>query len=178
MSNDNATLVIKDIKAALASSDKEAESKPAALLAIGGDLNGTVFDLLPGDLIIGRNADCNVMLDFDGISRQHFKIIMNGDSSSATLSDLNSSNGTFLNNNKITSDVLLKKGDIIKVGAIALKYLPKGDTERLTYDKLHLDANTDRFTGAYNKTYFNKALDLEVKKVKLLVRHYHYLFST
>ncbi len=167
MSNDNATLVIKDIKAALASSDKEAESKPAALLAVGGDLNGTVFDLLPGEVVVGRNADCSVMLDFDGISRKHFKIVLDSSSTTATLVDLGSSNGTFLNNNKVIDEAELKKGDIVKVGSIALKYLPKGDTERLTYDKLHLDANTDQFTKAYNKTYFNKSLELEVKKSKI-----------
>jgi len=45
-----------------------------------------------------------------------------------------------------------------------MKYLPKGDLERLTYDKLHLEANTDQFTACYNKSYFNKTLDLQVKK--------------
>jgi two-component system cell cycle response regulator len=49
MSDDNATLVITDIKAALAAADKEAELKPACLLVVGGDLNGTIFDLEDGN---------------------------------------------------------------------------------------------------------------------------------
>ena len=56
---------------------------------------------------------------------------------------------------------------MIKLGTISLKYLPKGDPDRLTYDKLNLEANTDRHTGCYNKTYFNNRIDLEVKKSKV-----------
>jgi diguanylate cyclase (GGDEF)-like protein len=56
---------------------------------------------------------------------------------------------------------------MIKIGSMALKFLPKGDTERLTYDKLQEDANTDGLTKCYNKMYFNNKLDLEVKKSKV-----------
>ncbi len=165
MSDDNATLVITDIKAALAAADKEAESKPACFLVVGGDLNGTLFDLLDGDNIVGRNADCTIPLDFQGISRQHFKVVVNGDTSN--VQDMGSSNGTFLNNQKIEGSPELQKGDMVKIGSIALKYLPVGDTERLTYDKLHQEANTDGLTQCYNKMYFNNMLDLEVKKSKV-----------
>jgi hypothetical protein len=43
MSDDNATLVITDIQAALKASDKEAENKPACFIVVGGELNGTVL---------------------------------------------------------------------------------------------------------------------------------------
>jgi diguanylate cyclase (GGDEF)-like protein len=161
----NATLVITDIKAALAAAEKEAELKPACLLVVGGDLNGTLFDILDGDSFAGRSPECQILLDFQGISRKHFKITVNQDS--ATLEDSGSSNGTFLNNKKIEGKVDLTKGDMIKLGTIALKYLPKGDPERLTYDKLHLEASTDGLTKCFNKTYFNNAIELEVKKSKL-----------
>lgn len=165
MSHDNTTLVITDIQAALATSDKEAESKPACLLVVGGDLNGTIFDLLDGENSIGRNPDCTIPLEFQGVSRKHFQIVVQNDS--AEISDTGSSNGTFLNNTKIEGKVELTKGDMVKLGSIALKFLPKGDTERLTYDKLHKEANTDGLTQCYNKMYFNNQLDLEVKKSKV-----------
>ncbi len=163
--SDDATLVITDIKAALAASDKEAESKPACLLVVGGELNGTIFDLLDGDNSVGRSPECQIPLDFQGISRKHFSVNVNA--GVATLSDLGSSNGTFINNEKTAAAATLKKGDMIKIGSIALKYLPQGDTERLTYDKLQEDANTDGLTKCYNKMYFNNKLDLEVKKSKI-----------
>jgi two-component system cell cycle response regulator len=165
MSDDNATVVITDIHKALSSSDMEAADKPACFLVVGGELNGTIFDLLEGETIVGRNPDCTIPLEFKGISRQHFKVVVAGSKSKVV--DLGSSNGTFVNNQKLSGDKILVKGDMVKIGNIALKYLPSGDTERLTYDKLHLEANTDGLTKCFNKTYFNGKLDLEVKKSKI-----------
>ncbi|MCP4912590.1 MAG: GGDEF domain-containing protein [Oligoflexia bacterium] len=163
---DDATVVLTDIKAALASAEKEAEKKPAALLVVGGDLNGTIFDLKGEEVGAGRNADNAIPLDFNGISRYHFKITCISDEEHM-VEDAGSKNGTFVNNKKIEGKLLLNKGDMVKIGSIALKYLPKGDPERLTYDKLQHEANTDSHTGCYNKGYFNNALDLEVKKSKI-----------
>lgn len=163
--SDDATLVITDIKAALNAADQEAAEKPACFLVVGGELNGTIFDLLDGETTVGRNPDCTIPLEFQGISRKHFKVTTN--ETTSAVEDLGSSNGTFINNQKIEGSVSLNKGDMVKIGAIALKYLPKGDTERLTYDKLHEEANTDGLTKCYNKMYFNNKLDLEVKKSKV-----------
>lgn len=165
MSDDNATLVIRDIKAALAASEDEARMKPACLLVVAGELNGSIYDLLPGETVAGRNPDCPISLDFQGISRRHFMVEV--DEAGAKVHDLGSSNGTYVNNEKIEGQRALSRGDVIKVGAVALKYLPKGDPERLTYDKLHEDANTDGLTKCYNKKYFNDALENEVKKSKV-----------
>lgn len=166
MSDDsNATVVITDIKKTLASIEEEARQKPACLLVVGGELNGTIFNLQPGETIIGRNPDCTIPLDFHGISRKHFAI--NVTEAEVTVCDLGSSNGTYLNNQKLESETKLKKADVIKIGSIAMKYLPKGDPERLTYDKLYEEANTDGLTKCYNKTFFNHQLELEVKKSKV-----------
>jgi two-component system cell cycle response regulator len=165
MEDENATMVITDIKAALESADKEAAEKPACLLVVGGDLNGTLFDLIDGETVVGRNPDCSIPLDFNGISRKHFHICNNN--GECSVEDLGSSNGTFKNNTKIEGKESLVKGDMIKIGSVALKFLPRGDTERLTYDKLHHEANTDGLTQCFNKMYFNNKLDLEVKKSKL-----------
>ncbi len=165
MSTDDTTIVLTDIRAALQASEKEAQEKSAALLVVGGDLNGTIFDLLEKVIGIGRNADNQIALEFNGISRYHFKLHASGETH--VLEDCGSKNGTYLNNKKVESLTPLAKGDIIKVGSIALKYLPKGDPERLTYDKLNLEANTDKHTGCFNKTYFNNKITLEVNKSKV-----------
>ena len=165
MSTDDTTIVFTDIKAALLASEKEAESRPAALLVVGGDLNGTLFDLTANSVSVGRNADNTIPLEFNGVSRYHFRLIVSPES--VILEDCESKNGTYLNNKKVEANITLQKGDIIKIGSIALKFLPKGDPERLTYDKLNLEANTDKHTGCYNKTYFNNRINLEVNKSKV-----------
>jgi len=166
MAGDDSTVVLTDIKAALAAAENEAAQKPAALLVVGGDLNGTIFDLVEPEVTIGRNPDNSIPLEFNGISRYHFKVLSK-DGEAHSIEDAGSRNGTFVNNKKIEGNVPLSKGDMVKLGSIALKYLPKGDPERLTYDKLQYEANTDSHTGCYNKGYFNNALDLEVKKSKV-----------
>lgn len=165
MSDDNATQVITDINAALATSDKEAADKPACFLVVGGELNGTIFDLNEGETVVGRNPDCGIPLEFNGVSRRHFRATL--EEGVLKVEDMGSSNGTYVNNSKIEGSVELNKGDTVKLGSIALKYLPQGDTERLTYDKLQEEANTDGLTSCYNKKYFNNKLDLEVKKSKI-----------
>jgi diguanylate cyclase (GGDEF)-like protein len=165
MSTDDTTIVLTDIRSALQASEKEAQKKPAALLVVGGELNGSLFDLIGSSVSVGRSADNTIPLDFNGISRYHFKL--NADGAEYVLEDLGSKNGTFLNNKKVEGTTKLNKGDIIKIGAIALKYLPKGDTERLTYDKLNMEANTDKHTGCFNKGYFNNKINLEVNKSKV-----------
>jgi two-component system, cell cycle response regulator len=166
MSDSNATIVITDIRKALAASEEEAKQKPACLLVVGGELNGSIFNLDTGESVVGRNPDCSISLDFHGISRKHFTVTVN-ESDSVILTDLGSANGTYLNNQKLSEPITLKRGDMIKIGAVAMKFLPKGDPERLTYDKLHEEAHTDGLTKCYNKMYFNNHLELELKKSKV-----------
>jgi two-component system cell cycle response regulator len=167
MGNNDSTILITDIKAALAAADKEAESKPACFLVVGGELNGTLFDLKSGETTIGRSADNTFALEFEGFSRKHLKIVVADET--VIMTDVGSTNGTYLNNNKVVvnASAELKKGDIVKIGSITFKFLPKGDTERLAYDELHLKANTDGLTKCYNKAFFNKSIEIEVKKSKV-----------
>src|SRR5665647_2212329 len=131
MSDDNnATVVITDIRKALAAAEDEAKQKPACLLVVGGDLNGSIFDLAPGETVVGRNPDCTISLDYHGVSRRHFTITTN--ETEVIVTDLGSANGTYLNNEKLSTPTVLKRADVIKIGSIAMKFLPPGDPERLT----------------------------------------------
>lgn len=163
--SEDSTIVITDIHEALAESDKEAGKKSACLLVVGGELNGEIFDLKDGETSFGRGNDNTYPMDFRGISRKHFAVHMA--ENQAIIEDLGSSNGTFLNNARLDVPTTLLKGDIIKVGSVAFKYIPAGDPERLTYEKLQRVANTDGLTGCFNKTYFNTALDTQVKKTHI-----------
>lgn len=162
---DDSTVVFTDIHKALNFNDKEAQSQPACLLGVGGDLNGTIFDLTEPKSSFGRSHENTYPIDFRGVSRKHFQVSLLN--SQASIVDLGSSNGTYLNNTKVLSESPLRKGDVVKVGSVALKFLPAGDPERLSYEKLQREANTDGLTSCFNKTYFNNACDIEVKKSKI-----------
>lgn len=162
---DDSTKVFTDIKAVLDLSKDDAKKSLAALLVVSGRLNGTLFDLKQPHNTLGRATDNSILLEFEGISRYHCKI--SKEEGDFILHDMGSKNGTFLNDKKWQRPMPLKKGDIIKVGYIALKFFPAGDPERLAYERLQHKAVTDQLTGCFNKAYFNTSISNEVKKSKI-----------
>lgn len=69
------------------------------------------FDNVNCELIVGRRSDCHIQLPYEIISRTHAKItIFEG---KCYVTDLGSSNHTYVNNTMITTDYQLKTGDVI-----------------------------------------------------------------
>lgn len=68
---------------------------------------------------IGRTSDNDIVLDNRGVSRKHAQIEFNGNT--AVILDNESLNGTFVNNRKVSEEVL-KDEDIITIGKYQLIY--------------------------------------------------------
>lgn len=66
------------------------------------------------EFLIGRGADCNLRLRIPAISRHHCIIRLGTDE--ATLVDLGSSNGTYLNDQRVRSQAPLHSGDELRIG--------------------------------------------------------------
>ena len=88
------------------------------LVAVAGKLRGQEFILKDGENILGRSGELELVLPVDGISKKHFSITVTKDS--AFLSDLNSSNGTFLNG-KLVKSGTIKNGDKIALPDLILQ---------------------------------------------------------
>jgi pSer/pThr/pTyr-binding forkhead associated (FHA) protein len=71
------------------------------------------FRLSPGVTTIGRKEDCDIRIPLLEVSRQHAEIAIDEDG--AVLRDLGASNGTHLNNQRITEEDL-EPGDHIIIG--------------------------------------------------------------
>jgi len=78
------------------------------------------IDLKQGDMKIGRKPGCDILIDNLAISGEHANIFTVGEDS--FIQDLGSTNGTFINNKKITKHHL-KNGDAIVIGKHTLVYL-------------------------------------------------------
>ena len=65
---------------------------------------------------IGRKSDNDIVLKNSSVSGRHAEIFVN-EEGVVFLTDLNSTNGTYINGNKVQGSVLLKKGDILRLGA-------------------------------------------------------------
>lgn len=80
------------------------------------------FLLAAGENIIGRDPHCGVWLDASGVSRQHASIRIDAVSRSASLDDLDSTNGTFLKGAAVVAPTQLSDGDVITIGAVELTF--------------------------------------------------------
>lgn len=84
--------------------------------------NGAVEcrELAPGRVVIGRQPGCGIVILDSAASRQHAAIDVAGDT--ATLTDLDSRNGTSVNAKRIDGPVVLASGDVIGIGSCRLVY--------------------------------------------------------
>jgi DNA-binding winged helix-turn-helix (wHTH) protein len=101
----------------------EGESRPVAVRSTVGLHLATVdrqFLLAQGSSVIGRGRDATIRLDSVGVSRHHARIVVSGDE--ARVEDLDSKNGTFLQGERVARPTLLKDGDEIRVGPVALTF--------------------------------------------------------
>lgn len=80
------------------------------------------FALADGDTIIGRDPRCQVWLDHSGVSRRHAQIRIGKGSERPMLTDLGSTNGTFVRGERIEAPTPLADGDVIKVGSVSVKF--------------------------------------------------------
>src|SRR6516225_12484476 len=96
-----------------------AESAQWALRFISGKYQGGEFPLRPHrEIIIGRSSDLDMVLVEDMVSRKHAKITT--DETTVTIQDLGSTNGTFVNGEKVRK-ADLKDGDRILIGTSIIK---------------------------------------------------------
>ncbi len=88
--------------------------------------------LLP--LIIGRSAPAEVVLESLAVSRRHCKLEQQGDR--IVLTDLGSTNGTFVNGGRISGSVVLDDGARINIGSYTLNYHRRSEEELAEWEAL------------------------------------------
>ena len=86
------------------------------------------------EIVIGRNAENDIVVENLAVSKMHARIVNQG--GEYYIEDLNSTNGTYLNNIRITKKNL-KNNDIIIVGkhSLEIHFEKKGDIDPTQYIK-------------------------------------------
>ncbi len=86
-----------------------------------GPTPGATFPLESDQLIIGRDASNGVAINDVEVSRKHARLTLQG--GKYVLDDLGSTNGTFINGQRLAAPAVLKAGDIVSLGEqIVLMY--------------------------------------------------------
>jgi len=89
------------------------------------DNPGKVFNLHPGNNLIGRDSFCEVVLNSGTVSRRHANLKVSYNKKKFTVIDLGSANGIIVKPSTVLkkTKMLIKSGDEIQVGEILLKLL-------------------------------------------------------
>ncbi len=88
------------------------------LVFLSGPRAGEVVPVR-GNLLAGRSPDCSLEVPDPNASRKHTQVLFDG--TSLTCADNGSSNGTFVNEIRLTQPVLVKPGDVIRLGETRLR---------------------------------------------------------
>jgi len=86
-----------------------------------GPTPGVTFPLEGDQLTIGRDASNGVAINDSEVSRKHSRLSFQG--GKYVVEDLGSTNGTFVNGQRLAGPVVLKPGDVVSLGEqIVLMY--------------------------------------------------------
>ena len=104
----------------------------AKIIITGGAKNGEIIDLQTADLVLGRHADCDLILDDTRASSHHARLYRN--KTEWMLTDLKSTNGTLVNQQPV-STVTLRDNDLIEIGDTQIRFQANGRAEQAPQDK-------------------------------------------
>jgi two-component system cell cycle response regulator len=132
--------------------------KRAQLLVVAGNNVGEMY-ALQGVMTVGRGREAGIRIQGDGISRQHARLRVAADN--VTFEDLGSTNGSFVNGERV-STCTLTDGDKVQLGsATILKFTYQDDIDEDFQRQMFESASRDALTGLYNKRFFVERLHSE-----------------
>lgn len=129
-------------------------------------LLGTRFRLVKGaSLEIGRSPAAEVSLpEVPSISRNHARLqYLEG---LVVIEDLESTNGTYVNDRRIGGPTVLRSGDRFQVGAVHFKFLHERDVEHAYHEAIFDLVTRDGLTGIANKRKFDEEADREFARAR------------
>jgi two-component system cell cycle response regulator len=130
-----------------------------------GGLLGKRFVLDGTVLRVGRGADNQVVLEGDSVSRRHAHFEQRPTNRWWVVDD-GSTNGTYVNEEQIDHEAMLRNADRIKVGPTIFKYLSGADAEAKYHEEIYHMTIVDGLTQIHNKRYLSEALDREVLRAR------------
>ena len=138
-----------------------ATSGDAVLLAIypTGAGMGRRFALNKPEHFVGRLEDLDIPLEGEGLSRKHARIFR--DESGWKVEDLQSTNGTHVNDEKVSTQAL-SDGDLLRFGVAICKFLSGDNIEAAYHEEIYRLSIMDGLTAVHNKRYFLEFLEREL----------------
>ncbi|HVU05662.1 MAG TPA: GGDEF domain-containing protein [Polyangiaceae bacterium] len=132
----------------------------AVLVRMDGIQAGQVASLDGPETRIGRNAVNTIVVDDEGMSRSHVRVFYEDGQYFAE--DLGSSNGTYVNGDRITRKTL-SDGVVLQLGPrVCFRFSLTDEHQEKILRQLYESSVRDGLTGAYNRHFLKERLATEV----------------
>jgi hypothetical protein len=90
------------------------------LVALDGRLAHACWDIPPGRSTIGRESATGIVVDDESVSRRH--AMLSRDGGHVVLTDLRSTNGTWINDRRLYGAQELHPGDTVRLGQVSMAF--------------------------------------------------------
>jgi hypothetical protein len=91
----------------------------AKLVVLSEGMTGQTYELKVDKTTIGRVEDNTFPIPHASVSSHHCEILLRGND--VVVKDLDSTNGSFINNQQISTETVLKPGQILRLGQIEIR---------------------------------------------------------
>jgi len=108
------------------------------LVVLSSNFAGKEFELSRPQMIIGRTDENDIVINHRSISRNHAKLVREPETGRYTISDLQSSNGVRVNGQDY-GKVELRRGDVVDLGHVRLRFIEPGEDFVFTRDAVITD---------------------------------------
>jgi diguanylate cyclase (GGDEF)-like protein len=105
---------------------------------------------------VGRDPVSEIRVNDKSVSRRHARV--QPESDGYALQDLNSTNGTYVNEERVGMH-RLRDGDYVHVGNAIFRYLSSSNVEAAYHEEIYRLTIIDALTGAHNQRYLREFLD-------------------
>lgn len=147
--------------------DPDRGKRYAALIVLKGEEIGRDFRLRRKGTVIGRSDTAEIRLPDDGASREHARVDYRGtgsaDDPTFVITDLGSTNHTFVNSKRVES-VQLRDGDKIQIGDTILKFVALDSIEASFHAEVRDRISYDQLTGLLTKESLYLAFERELQR--------------
>jgi two-component system, cell cycle response regulator len=161
-SDDNAATNVSDLAPSLAEEPEAQRSLPMYLIVLAGGIPGAMIPVTPSGTRVGRSSDNSIQLADASVSRYQ-AVMRAGDDGKMRLTDLASTNGTFVNGQRIPNHTpaVLHDGDRIQFGSTVLMKFARPDPCEEQFQREMFERTVrDPLTGLFNRSYFLDQVDL------------------